>query len=231
MAMLRSLRRSCGYRDLMSPTSRSRVAKSSRRHPSRIYWARRLLVLGVLVIAVSVAGWLVIRNSPGATKASAGTPKPSAAQRTSGNPSAGGTVTTAASQRSRPGQPCDPAKVDISVQVANSRVGRSNPATLVLTSRDAAACTLEITPSSLVVQVTSGPNVVWSSSQCPNEVLARKLVVHQDPPSAYEFTWNGRSSTDRCRGQGKVAAPGSYWLDAALVGGEPSRARFAVTKG
>lgn len=126
---------------------------------------------------------------------------------------------------------CDPRQVDMSIDVADSVEGRSNTATFVFRLPAAAsACTLAITPDTLVARVTSGPDIVWSSGDCPDALLAKKIVVRREPATVYAFQWNGRRSTDECRVPGTVAAPGGYWVQAALVGGEPHKAYFDITE-
>lgn len=113
--------------------------------------------------------------------------------------------------------------------MADSVEHHSNTATFVLTvPASASACTLPITPDSMVARVTSGPDVVWSSADCPDALLARQVTVRHDPATLYSFEWNGRRSTDNCATTGEVAAPGGYWVEAALVGGEPHRAFFDI---
>lgn len=108
--------------------------------------------------------------------------------------------------------------------------GHRNTATFVLTvPASMGACTLPITPDSLVARVTSGPDVVWASTDCPDALLAKQVVVRHDPATVYSLDWNGRRSTPKCASPGEVAPPGGYWVEAALVGGEPHRAFFDVT--
>lgn len=126
---------------------------------------------------------------------------------------------------------CDPSQVRMSIDVADSVEGRHNTATFVFRlPRAIAACTLAITPDTMVVRVTSGPDVVWSSGDCPDTLLAKEVVVRTDPATVYQFSWNGRRSTDECPAPGAVAAPGGYWVEAALIGGEPQKAYFDVTE-
>ncbi len=118
----------------------------------------------------------------------------------------------------------------MSIDVADSVEGRSNTATFVLRlPRTASACTLAITPDTTVVRVTSGPDVVWSSNDCPDALLAKQLVVRSDPATVYQFQWNGHRSTVECTAPGQVAPPGGYWVEAAFIGGEPHKAYFDVT--
>lgn len=124
---------------------------------------------------------------------------------------------------------CDPTGVDMMIDVSDVKAGRDNSAELLLTSTDTPACTLSVTPSTLVVNVTSGDDIVWSSDDCPDTLLAKQLVVRSDPPSSYEFTWTGRRSSDGCQLDSSVVEPGGYWIEAALIGGEPHKAYFDIT--
>ncbi len=137
--------------------------------------------------------------------------------------------TTPTTSLESPTGDCDPSVVDMSIDVSDSVEGRSNAATFIFQlPRTDAACSLAITPDTLVTRVTSGPDVVWSSGDCPDAQLAKEIVVRADPATVYQFLWNGRRSTDECKVPGTVAPPGGYWVEAALVGGEPQKAYFDV---
>lgn len=134
---------------------------------------------------------------------------------------------TATAQGTKP--PCDPREVDISLRVSDASSGQGNPVTFRLSTSGSQACMLEITPDTLAVEVTSGSDTVWSSSDCPDQLPAKRVTVGQKPDGVYTFTWNGRRSTDRCAAAGEVAQPGGYWVRAALIGGEPHKTYFEVT--
>lgn len=128
----------------------------------------------------------------------------------------------------QPSGPCDPSTVDMKIDVSDVKSGHSNPVTFHLTSLVAPACRLGVTADSMVVKVTSGSDVLWSSAKCPESLPAKKLVVRSDPPTSYQFTWSGHREQSGCGGKGAPAAPGGYWVKAALVGGEPHKAYFDV---
>jgi hypothetical protein len=115
------------------------------------------------------------------------------------------------------------------VDVADAKAGQSTTATLSLTTLDGAACTLQITPSSLVLRVTSGTDVLWTSDDCPNLLPARQVVVRADPAATYKFSWDGRRSVQGCESPGAVATPGGYWVEAALVGADVHKGYFDVS--
>lgn len=123
---------------------------------------------------------------------------------------------------------CAPGDVGIVIDVADTTAGHPVKATLSLTSLAASACTLQVTPDSLVLRITSGADVVWSSDDCPDSLPARQIVVRADPATAYAFRWNGRRSVQGCLDPGAVATPGGYWVEAALVGAGAHKAYFDV---
>lgn len=115
------------------------------------------------------------------------------------------------------------------IEVKDVRSGRPNRVHLVMTSMRATACTLAITPATLALRVTSGDDIVWSSIDCPDDVLAKEIVVRQSPATTYVFDWDGRRSVESCHSPGSAAEPGGYWVEAALIGAEAHEAFFDVT--
>ena len=216
--------------------------------PARVYWVRRTLLVVMLLVVLSVLWSAVGRlvGGDGASGAAAGG-SPAA-----GDGGSGGTGTATASdqrhgpkndhpgshkkhhkpkhrQRAAPSGPCSPTQVDIAVVVHDVTAGHANPVALKLRSVGTPACTLAITADTLALRITSGPDVVWTSDECPNAVLARELTVRAHEPVVYTFDWDGRRSTETCAQAGRVAEPGGYWAEAALIGADVHRAYFDVT--
>jgi len=233
----------------------STVMRPSGPLPSRVYWTRRLALLTVVLLATVVLWWLV-SGAGDADETTAPDVVPTTTDRittseptkkpTRSTPTTQALPTTPAprpapkpepEQRSprptatlaQPTDSCDATAVDMTIDVADVKAGRSNTATFLLTSPDAEACTLAVTPTSLVVNVTSGTDTVWSSDDCPDELLAKQVVVRSDPPSSYQFTWRGNRSSEGCQIDGASVEPGGYWVEAAFIGGEPHKAYFDIT--
>lgn len=235
----------------------SRVIRPSGPLPPRVYWTRRLLLVAVAILVISLIWWVLGRISGSAEEPTAG---PSADAPASGGHTSAETDETDSATPPHPGNggrnqgrqnpggknhedtpdrpppvpaeptgDCDPEDVAMNIVVSDAPSGKPNPADLVFTSLGTPACTLAISPGSLVLRVTSGSDVVWSSDDCPDDVLAKEIVVRQDPPTTYRFTWNGHRSTDSCREPGGVALPGGYWVEAALVGADAHKGFFDVT--
>jgi len=123
---------------------------------------------------------------------------------------------------------CKPKQVDMKIDVSDSKPGQENTATMLLRSTDTPACTLAITPDTMVVRITSGEDVIWSSDDCPDALRVRELVARADPPTPYAFKWNGQRSSENCQRVDTLPQPGGYWVEAALIGGDPHRAYFDI---
>jgi hypothetical protein len=209
-----------------------------------VYWARRLTLIVVASLVATGAWWALGRFTG---DAAAGSDDGSSAAADGGGQSAGSAQSSqrqtkphqnhgGAKKHSKkahgPAQPsgeCAPADVEIVIDVADVEAGHRQPIRLKLTSVGVAACTLAITPDTLAMRVVSGDDVIWSSEDCPNALLARELVVRAHRPTVYEFDWDGYRSTDTCSKPGTVAKPGGYWAEAALIGANVHRAYFDVT--
>lgn len=100
-----------------------------------------------------------------------------------------------------------------------------------MSTADGSTCSLGITPSLLETRIVSVPVVVWQSSSCPDALPAKNVVVRPRPAVVYSYEWDGQVNPDSCSATNRLARPGGYWAEAALIGGEPQRAYFAVTPG
>ncbi len=130
----------------------------------------------------------------------------------------------------KPTGPCDPTAVTIQVKVADRPTATPGPIRLMLTSARQAACTLTVTPDNLLVEITSGPDHVWSSEDCPDAITQHDVVVRSATATPYTLSWDGFRSVKQCRNTGAMAKPGGYWVNAAFLGGEPARGYFDVVK-
>lgn len=136
---------------------------------------------------------------------------------------------TGRSARTRPTGPCDAAKVKLAVAVKSAHEGAGTKVRLAMSTTDGSTCSLGITPKVLELRITSGPATIWQSTSCPDGLAAKSVVVRPTPASVYSYQWDGRVSPDACSAGGRVAQPGGYWVEAALIGGEPHKAYFEVT--
>jgi hypothetical protein len=129
-----------------------------------------------------------------------------------------------------PSGPCDPTKVSLAVVAHDTHLGAGTTVGLRMSTPDGSTCTLGITPSLLETRITSGDVVVWQSSSCPDALPAKNVVVRPKPVVVYSYTWDGQFNPDSCSATNRVASPGYYWAEAALIGGEPHQTQFHVSR-
>jgi hypothetical protein len=220
------------------------------RLPARVYWVRRALLMVVLLLIVTMLWWAAGRVVGGGSSGGGSTASGSPGSGASGD-GGGGAAGAGPGQGSQqvdnvpakhkhdknkpknrrpvaPSGDCAPTDVAMDVAVHDVAAGHSAPVQLKLTSVGVPACTLAVTADTLALRITSGPDVVWTSDECPNSVLARELIVRAHEPTVYTFDWNGYRSTQTCANPGKVAQPGGYWAEAALIGADVHRTYFDV---
>jgi hypothetical protein len=113
--------------------------------------------------------------------------------------------------------------------VPDARIGKGTTVGLRMATPDGSTCSLGVTPSLLETKITSGGVVVWHSTSCPDALPARNVVVRPKPRVVYSYTWDGQVNPDSCSASDVIAQPGGYWAEAALIGGEPTKAYFEVT--
>lgn len=219
------------------------VTRPRGRLPQRVYWVRRLLVLGLAFALVFGIGRL-LDGGPG------GSDGPSA-QPASGmvsDRSLPATLSTAdaspkrASVRGRnaeprrtrtplatPSGPCADADVRaVPVLVDTARAGGEVGFTLELTTFDSPACTWQVAPGSLAVRITSGDDRIWSSQDCPGAVPEQQVVLRDKTVATVRVTWSGRRSDSGCTRTTQWAEPGYYHLSAAALGSEPADLQFEL---
>jgi hypothetical protein len=200
-----------------------------------VYWRRRLVLLAVTA-AVLVVGfrWFggdgedapattpVADTSASATGTATKTP-PSPVQSTP----VGQQVHT---RLAAPSESCDVADVAAVPDVLDTDAGGAVPLRLAITTLTAQACTLRLSSSDIVVEVTSGDELIWRSSACPDALPSTSVILRRGWISHVEMQWDGRLATEECGDGERSAEPGYYWAEAAVIGGEPARSQFQLTE-
>ncbi len=231
---------------------RSAAPVSRRRHPTRVYWVRRLLALSVLaavVLGVVGLGRALTGLSDGresqdqarATSAEATEPPadgggPAA---TTGSPGAsasagsgrgGGAAPKAPSPPpASPEGPCAEEDVLVTPSVKKAVGGRPITIRLDLTTSESEACWWQVSPATLTMRITSGSDEIWTSRECPGAIPERAVAVRQDRRRRIRVEWTARRSDEGCTDRTGWALPGFYHVEAAAYAGEPRDAQFEVT--
>ncbi|MGZ5398852.1 MAG: hypothetical protein ACXWDM_02485 [Nocardioides sp.] len=209
--------------------------------PARVYWTRRLLVIGV-VVGLLVAVVQLVSLAVG------GAPEPDRAVQVVAEPGASETPATDVTEpedapsegRKKKGRERDPGPVlaapegpctdrDIAVTPTAKKTVGGSPVTFVLELRTilTPACTWEVSPQTLTVKITSGDDDVWFSNQCPRAIPHEDVVIRNNVSTEVEVTWSAKRSDQDCRGT-TWAMPGWYFIEAAALAGEPSDLQFEL---
>ncbi|HET7173121.1 MAG TPA: hypothetical protein VFI30_02445 [Nocardioidaceae bacterium] len=223
-------------------------SRRRRRHPARVYWVRRA-VLVVPVVAVGLLTWWVVPGGKAGRDAAFGSGAPAAgptvatstwsathrgvskAGPVDSEPSRGrvGTAGTPTETQPVPSRECSPSGVNISVTAKASNSSPGASLSLELTPGQDSGCVLAVTPRVLAMQVANAAGAVWSSQNCPNEMPARNVVLRPGVSGRYTFQWDGRGNESGCRSTGSLPR-GRYVVRAAFIGGPLATARLILNR-
>ncbi len=204
--------------------------------PPEIYWRRRALAIGVLVVALALVIWLVLTvtrggDSPGTTKAAAtssvsATSKPAGASSTppattesSAKPS--GTTTAAAASA---GQvvagtcPDQSLAVKVTVEHPTYKTGENPVFGIVITNISSTVCSRDVGSGLQQVSVTTldGQRRLWSSTDCYPDGAPDVRTLNRGEQAAFMVTWSGSTSQPNCAGDRVQVPPGAYAVVAQL---------------
>ncbi|MFC5494478.1 hypothetical protein [Nocardioides caricicola] len=216
--------------------------------PARVYWTRRIFVLGTALLLVFGIARLLGNGSDAAddgaaqltadttTTSASPSAEASATAGETGKPGKGGkngrkttspdpTPTLAA-----PTGTCSGADVAVTPQAKNAVGGRPVLIVLQLRTMVSEACTWRVGPDALAVSITSGDDDIWSSRECRKAIPVREVVVRKAVTTNVGVTWSAKRSDETCSRFTDFAMPGWYHVTAAALGGEPSDLQFELVK-
>jgi hypothetical protein len=222
--------------------------------PKRVYWTRRVLVL---VLALGLVFGIAHMLGGGGGSTPSARPVGATASPDSSAPvstadaapladggthlkgrrgKAGKAAEVAGAKASKtvaplavPTGPCDARDVQVTPGVAGTAHAGS-PVTFELTLRtvESTACTWTVSPSTLVVKLTSGTDRIWSTQDCKGAVPGESVVVRKDHDASVHVSWRGQRSDATCSRTTSWAQPGFYHIEAAALGAEPTDVQFEL---
>lgn len=215
--------------------------------PARVYWVRRLLVLGVACALVFGIG-RVLDGGPGDSVDPSAQPAAATASESeaAASPTAVSTADAQAAEettRSKPAKertrvrvplalptgPCQDSDVRVVPSLEeNAYAGGDVRLTLRLTTFASPACNWEVSADSLAVKLSSGDDRIWSSQDCPTAVPEEPVVLRNRKVTFVDVTWSGRRSDSDCSRTTQWAEPGYYYVSAAALGSEPESQQFQL---
>ncbi len=224
--------------------------------PSRVYWTRRLVLVGVAFALVFGLARLLGGGGGGSgpsaqpvgadassratatTSSAPTTPKVSTAATVDASPGAkptkdSGKGSGKASSTPLPeaAGPCSSSDVVVTPTIKHrASAGRAVVFALDLTTKSSPACDFTVSARTLVLKVTSGPDRVWTTQQCQGAVPKQQVVVRKDTPATIDMAWNGQRSDADCSRSTSWAQPGYYHAVAAAYGADPVDVQFRLGK-
>ncbi|MCC2336321.1 hypothetical protein [Cellulomonas wangsupingiae] len=189
------------------------------RPPARVFWVRRLVVLGIpLVLIVVLVVWLTGRGGEGTPQTEA----PVTPQADTSAPSVepeGGVPACAPAQlalAATPGAQSFPAGVDPTFEIA---VTNSGPEPCLVDAGDAQR----------EVIITSGDDRVWSSRDCaPAEGQERTLLLAGGQSDVTQLGWSRERSALGCADGLPSPGAGTYAVTVSLGGATSPAAVFGL---
>ena len=205
--------------------------------PASVYWFRRGLVLAVLVLLL----FLITRlfsgggDNPQNTAATGPQQDPTTAPVVTPTitPTARASTKTSEAPAKTSATPrdttCAGADVEVEVLPANRRPASGSALNFVV-SFDAVSdeCKATVDASRLTVTVTSGNDLIWTTTHCGQAFPRATLVVAKGKQATSTVAWNGRRSGPGCLPGQPVAKPGTYVVKAVFDGRESPSQAFQV---
>ncbi|WP_329003830.1 hypothetical protein OHA18_10815 [Kribbella sp. NBC_00709] len=206
--------------------------------PASVYWFRRGLVLAVVVVLVFLISRLFSGSGDAQnTAATDPQPNPSGAPPASApstgttpGPTRTPTPTPKPTKTTPPAdQTCKGSDVQIDALPGNRKIVSGSMLNFVVQLSPASdECKATISNDKLTVTVTSGNDLIWSTTQCAKVIQSATLVVAKGKQAAVTVSWNGHRSGPGCLPGQPVAKPGTYVVKAEYDGHLSSAQAFQV---
>ncbi|MFD3707371.1 hypothetical protein ACFWUP_29905 [Nocardia sp. NPDC058658] len=196
-----------------------------------IYWRRRALAIGVIIVALAIVIWLVTMvarggDSAGADSAAATTTTSaeSSASTTSSTPTSSSTTPTSAaattSATDQPAaQPCQDQSLALKVTVGQPtyKVGDQPAFGTVITNISSAACVRDLGAGpQFLVYTLDGQRRLWASNDCNADDPPETKTLKAGEQLSYKGTWFGTTSQPQCAGERLQVPAGAYMVVAQL---------------
>jgi hypothetical protein len=128
-----------------------------------------------------------------------------------------------------PSGPCEASDVAITPSVPKPVAGSDISLVLDISSLTTPACTWTLSGRTMALKITSGNDLIWTTSECPRAIPTQDLVVRQADPTRVKLTWDARRSEPGCPVRTEWALPGTYHLHVAALAGRPQDVTFLLT--
>ena len=185
---------------------------------ARVYWVRRLLVVGVLVLVASLVWAVSSRLLGGDGDAAAATSQETPADEA---PEAAAEDEPATEEEpaedaeEQPATPVDCASDSLQVTLtasAQTYDAATNPVlTVSVTNIGDVPCTVDAGDANREVLITSGPDRIWSSKDCAtDETASRQLLLDAGAADSVPIEWARNRTAEGCPADLPAPRAGTY---------------------
>ncbi|NTW41766.1 MAG: hypothetical protein HGA44_18110 [Cellulomonadaceae bacterium] len=188
--------------------------------PARVYWVRRLVVAAALLLTVALVVGLAIavRSLLGGGQADADVPPDTAA-------GAATTATTPPAEQTEVTDQTGPVActpTDLTLTLTSDArtypAGTSPVLTVAMTNSGTATCTVDAGEAAREILITSGPDRIWSSLDCPAEPAERLLLLEPGARDEVAVTWPRIRSESGCTAGLPEPRAGTYTVTVTVLG-------------
>ena len=212
--------------------------------PPRVYWTRRVMVLGTALLLVFGIARVLVGGSDASSDRGTETAYQAAADSTPSTSALPTEQAVGKGKKHKPGKkktktepvlaapdgPCEDTDIAVTPVVDKAVAGSAVLFVLELRTISSAACTWRVSPDSLTVKLTSGSDDIWSSRECPRSVPTQNVVVRNAVSTKVGIRWTGRRADRDCTRTTPWAMPGWYHIAASALAGEPSDVQFELVR-
>lgn len=211
--------------------------------PPSVYWRRRLLLLGSLVLVVVLLALTIRAMGSGGHPAASGKGSATTASTqvdTSTSPTTSASVTTGNSPSSTGSSgapssaaapPCATKDLSIAAVVGKPsyQVGDQPLLELQVTNVGPAPCVQDLADHAVELRVYNGESRVWGSHDCQIQPGTDNKTLAVQRPVQVAVTWSGLTSQPKCAGTRQRVGAGTYTLYAVLSGKTGTAQQFTIS--
>ncbi|GEA87991.1 hypothetical protein [Cellulomonas cellasea] len=172
--------------------------------PARVYWFRRLVVVGIPLVLVAVVVWVLVGRGGSSPDDGAG----------AGQDAAPATDATEPAEDEDPGtRACDPQTLGLTLTADGTSyaAGALPNLTVTLSNEGEEPCLIDVGEAQRELVVTSGADRIWSSRDCAApETQVREILISPGTPDATQVQWPRVRSAEGCPADQPAAQPGTY---------------------
>jgi hypothetical protein len=214
--------------------------------PPSVYWRRRAVLLGAMVVLIFLTAWVMRPGNGGTPQAGPPAPHTSSSNAALASSAPLSTPTPTTSARSEfahtpagsatgtaPTAPavCAPGQLTIAAVPLSThyRVGDQPQLMLQVTDKGPGSCVQDLSDSQVELRVYNGESRVWGSHDCEIQPGSANRTLLVGQAVRVSVVWSGLSSQPKCAGTRQRVGAGTYTLYAYLAGRPGTAAQFAIS--